>query len=193
MNLVNGIGFYESLNKLIVGFLCLYLIVDMDNTYISNPLFYIGSFIIGCIYQALIRLLTMYWLTLNEKELKLAYSVEEKEMEIPSNIKDAYLTAYYRVAKAGLLMNVPIIEALENFMRNLVLIIFLYHTKVLFDYDLKNELFNNKPISALFLALLLIGVIILRCYYQYEVYRLIWEADQFLDRIENNKKKNNEE
>lgn len=47
------------------------------------------------------------------------------------NYISEYYLAYYRVAKNNILMNIPILEALENFMRNLIFFFTLYEMLLL--------------------------------------------------------------
>lgn len=73
MSLVNGLGFYESINKLIIGFLLLFLFVKPDFESSQGVLFLILAYITGCIYQAIIRSMTKSWLNLRECEIAKAY------------------------------------------------------------------------------------------------------------------------
>lgn len=112
-------------------------------------LFIVAAFIIGCIFQMVVQFITgntvlgnriktyfkttwihqcscLYlisvWLnwTNNSAMIKDAHDRVYKSKEYIQDIDRLYLQAYYRVARNGLLMNIPILEALENFMRNLI-------------------------------------------------------------------------
>lgn len=116
-----------------------------------------------------------------------------------SKDKEAYLKAYYKVAKVGLLMNIPVLEALENFMRNLMFILPVYIILFLvYEVLILCKCTPFPMIEALqevdcicivllfiFLILILVGVIWLRYYYQQTIYRLVWEGDKYLDEINN--------
>lgn len=185
MNTISGLSFYDSLNKLSVGMLLLFLIPSLGEA-ISSPFFYIIAFIIGCVYQAIIRRLTAYW-TLKECELK--KTCGNGNIVKKGNLKETYLKAYYKVAKAGLLMNIPILEALENFMRNLLFIILLYLIFIGFGHNPFSAIWEqNNTIhhcGYVVIFILLIPITIrLRYYYQFEIYRLIWEAYDYLKNIE---------
>lgn len=122
-----------------------------------------------------------------------------------SKDKEAYLKAYYKIAKAGLLMNIPVLEALENFMRNLMFILPIYiiffveyEILILFKFTSFPKIEALQDIDCIcivlliiFLILVLLGVIWLRYYYQQTIYRLVWEGDKYLDEINN--KDNQEE
>ncbi len=257
MSEITGVGFYESLNKFFVGFLILVLFVGLNSDLFINPLFLISAYIVGCIYQAIIQVLTESWLSLQKTDIKKVYNEvnenKNKNKKEPlkdqvlafmkdqrrrlclisrlcacnklksllciicrrlscnrkrdkfSKDKEAYLKAYYKVAKAGLLMNIPVLEALENFMRNLILIMFFYILFFIRDencnaifcktYPLLEELFPSlwgdsnsmciyKTLFFIFLILVWVGVIWLRYYYQQTIYRLVWEGNKYLDKID---------
>lgn len=180
MGIFSGLSFYDSLNKLTVGVLLLLLIVGEEMK--SRLVFYIVAFMVGCVYQAIIRQLTKSWLSLNEGEIKEAFTKENPNLALPESIKRTYLATYYEMVKVGWLMNIPILEALENFMRNMFLIILLYLIAFLGDCNTVLFLFPNanKCGIAFFLVFLMIATMWLRCYYQKEIYRLVWEAYSFL-------------
>lgn len=123
--------------------------------------------------------------------------------------KEAYLKAYYKVAKAGLLMNIPVLEALENFMRNLIFIIPFYALFFIRDenrnaifcktYPLLEELSPSlwgdsnstciyTTLFSVFLMWVYLGVVWLRRYYQQTIYRLVWQGNKFLDKIDKDSK-----
>lgn len=123
-------------------------------------------------------------------------SNNKKKGSNSSKKKNDYLLAYYKVAKAGLLMNIPVLEALENFMRNLILIIPFYFICFVLKYlvslwggvipILKNcqSLSSSKIIELIvFLVLAFVGVVWLQYYYQQTIYRLVWEGNKYLDKI----------
>lgn len=196
MSEITGVGFYESLNKFFVGFLILVLFVGLNSDLFINPLFLISAYIVGCIYQAIIQVLTKSWLSLREDEIQNAYDAKYIIKYKGENIKEDYLKAYYKIAKAGLLMNIPVLEALENFMRNLIFIIPYYFTCfILKDHisffegvllilrDFQNLSSFHKIELIVVLILAFGGVIILRRYYQQTIYRLVWEGNKYLIKL----------
>ncbi|WP_311418109.1 hypothetical protein [Hoylesella nanceiensis] len=210
MSEITGVGFYESLNKFFVGFLILVLFVGLKSDLFTEPLFLISAYIVGCIYQAIIQVFTKSCLSLQKTDIEKAYNeVHKNEKDNPSKVKEDYLKAYYKIAKAGLLMNIPVLEALENFMRNLIFIIPFYfiffipyeNCNVIFGktYPLFKELCpilkDDQNINCVYRILLIVflvcifeGVIWLRCYYQQTIYRLVWEGTKFLDEIDQDSK-----
>lgn len=68
-------------------------------------------------------------------------------------------------------------------MRNLVLVLALYLVVIVSNCNDLTPFLNNSTTDAIFVFLLLIGVFILRFYYQNEVYRLVWEAIYYWDNI----------
>lgn len=247
MSEITGVGFYESLNKFFVGFFILVLFVGLNSELFTNPLFLISAYIVGCIYQAIIQVLTKSWLSLQKTDIEKAYNeVNENENENEnekeplkdqvlafmkeflwplylifrlfesdegeansSEEKEPYLKAYYKVAKAGLLMNIPVLEALENFMRNLIFIIPFYALFFIRDenrnaifcktYPLLEELSPSlwgdsnstciyTTLFSVFLMWVYLGVVWLRRYYQQTIYRLVWQGNKFLDKIDKDSK-----
>lgn len=226
MNGISGLSFYESFNKFITGFLILVLLVGLDSNLFTKPLFIISAYIVGCIYQAIIQVFTKSCLSLQEDEIKEAHDEvyknkkescknnifafmkelkccisrlfkSQEEGDNPSKEKEGYLKAYYKIAKAGLLMNIPVLEALENFMRNLMFILPVY---IIFfvEYEIlilckctsfpKIEALQEIDcicivLLIIFLILVLLGVMWLRSYYQQAIYRLVWEGNKYLDKI----------
>lgn len=183
MSIVNGLGFYESINKLIIGFLLLFLFVKPDFESSQGVLFLILAYITGCIYQVIIRSLTKSWLNLRECEIAKAYKQIYEVEYSEKDIKDLYLQSYYEITNAGLLLNIPINEALENFMRNLAPVLALYLVVIVSNCNDLTPFLNNSTTDAIFVFLLLICVSVLRFYYQKEVYRLVWEAICYWDKI----------
>lgn len=209
MSEITGVGFYESLNKFFVGFLILVLFVGLNSDLFINPLFLISAYIVGCIYQALVQVCTKSMLSLKKNEIEEVRNKVYKNKYKGTNIKDDYLKAYYKVAKAGLLMNIPVLEALENFMRNLIFIIPFYVLFFIRDencnaifcktYPLLEECFSclkenpdstciYKILLFIFLRFVFVGVVWLRLYYQETIYRLVWGGNKYLDEIDKDSK-----
>lgn len=189
MNTISGISFYDSLNKLSIGIL---LILPYGLCF-SNPFYYIVAFFIGCIFQQLIRMLTKP-LTLNSTMIKRASKDFEKDLE-NKNIKETYLKAYYQIANMGTLMNVPILEALENFYRNMFFIILLYLVLFLINCPQIEGLlssFGNRCALSLYLIVAIFIDIFMWYHTQFKIYELIWEGKYFNKLInkENNEKSN---
>lgn len=92
-------------------------------------------------------------------------------------------------------MNIPVLEALENFMRNLMPIIFFDFILCFFNRSgisivrkfipLLKDSGSSDCIYKILSVVLLILIIWLRRYYQQTIYRLVWEGDKYLDEINN--------
>ena len=190
MNSISSISFYDSLNKLSIGILLI-----LPNTQcFNNPFFYIISFFTGCIFQQFIRILTKP-LTLNSTMIKSASKKYEKDWE-NKNIKETYLKAYYQIAKDGTLMNVPTLEALENFYKNTFFILLLYLVLFLANCPLIVELlspFGNRCALSIYLIIAIFTDICMWYHTQFKIYELIWEGKYFNKLIneEYNEKINN--
>ena len=131
MNTITGFTFYDSLNKLTVGTLLLLLLGGMIGEKAeTNILFFVTAFIIGIFYQTIIKDRTRF-LTNNFHMIKKAH--ENVILKNKYIYKDDYQKAYYNVVKNGFLMNIPTLEAHENFLRNIWLICLLYLITVLAD------------------------------------------------------------
>lgn len=124
MNTITGLSFYDSLNKLTVGWLILFpLVIDAVLAF-KNPIAHVAAFLVGTIYQCSIQQYTkcltncIYMIRKQNKWVK-----EEQRKRIA---KSRYYEAYYKVAMAGILMNIPVLEATENFIRNFIFIAILY-------------------------------------------------------------------
>lgn len=99
--------------------------------------------------------------------------------------KEDYLLAYYKVVKAGLSMNIPILEALENFFRNMFFILLLY------SILLKASCCNVVYLLSIFgsscwwvMLLLALADVWLWGKTQEKIHYLIWEGDYYLSILE---------
>ena len=95
--------------------------------------------------------------------------------------KDDYLKAYYNVVKNGFLMNIPTLEAHENFLRNIWLICLMYLIAVLADccQSSISEIIcqYSKCAIAMFLLLLIVFIPFVWYKIQMKIYELVWEGD----------------
>lgn len=148
MNTITGLSFYDSLNKMTIGILILLLIFPIPNSIEGKFLYIVAAFIVGSIFQMIVQQITgksSFWkiikkpfekdkskyrclfnlcawlnLTNNSKLIRKAYNDLHKKSYNESDMDMQYYKAYYNVARNGILMNIPILEALENFMRNMM-------------------------------------------------------------------------
>lgn len=195
MNTITGFTFYDSLNKLTVGTLLLLLLGGMIGEKAeTNILFFVTAFIIGIFYQTFIKDRTRF-LTNNLHMIKKAhenvilknkYMTKDNYLKASYN-KDDYLKAYYNVVKNGFLMNIPTLEAHENFLRNIWLICLLYLITVLADccQSSISEIIcqYSKCAIAMFLLLLIVFIPFIWYKIQMKIFELVWEGDYYAERL----------
>lgn len=195
MNTITGFTFYDSLNKLTVGTLLLLLVGGMIGEKAeTNILFFVTAFIIGIFYQTFIKHITQC-LTNNLHMIKKAHEnvilknkyIYKDDYQKASYNKDDYLKAYYNVVKNGFLMNIPTLEAHENFLRNIWLICLLYLITVLADccQSSISEIIcqYSKCAIAMFLLLLIVFIPFVWYKIQMKIYELVWEGDCYAKKL----------
>lgn len=197
MNTITGFTFYDSLNKLTVGTLLLLLVGGMIGEKAeTNILFFVTAFIIGIFYQTFIKGLTPF-LTNNLHMIKKAHEnvilknkyITKDDYQKASYDTDDYLKAYYNVVKNGFLMNIPTLEAHENFLRNIWLICLLYLITVLADccQSSISEIIcqYSKCAIAMFLLLLIVFIPFVWYKIQMKIFELVWEGDYYANKLKN--------
>lgn len=195
MNTITGFTFYDSLNKLTVGTLLLLLLGGMIGEKAeTNILFFVSAFIIGIFYQTFIKDRTRF-LTNNLHMIKKAHEnviLKNKYITKDDYLKasydtDDYLKAYYNVVKNGFLMNIPTLEAHENFLRNIWLICLMYLISVLADccQSSISEIIcqYSKCAIAMFLLLLIVFIPFVWYKIQMKIYELVWEGDCYAKKL----------
>lgn len=195
MNPISSLSFYDSLNKLVVGILVVHLLIPSPSKAWDNPIFYIVAFVVGIFYQSLVRQSTLC-LTNNSRMIRKARKVFHKKH--PKRItslcnKDDYLTAYYTIAKNGLLMNIPTLEALENFMRNMFFILIFYLVALLAQCPNVVSILKFLGCEcgiAIALALSILFTIKIWYCTQIKIHELVWEGNYYIKKFEH---KENEE
>lgn len=195
MNPISSLSFYDSLNKLVVGILVVHLLIPSPSKVWDNPIFYIVAFVVGIFYQSLVRQSTLC-LTNNSRMIRKARKVFHKKH--PKRItslcnKDDYLTAYYTIAKNGLLMNIPTLEALENFMRNMFFILIFYLVALLAQCPNVVSILKFLGCEcgiAIALALAILFTIKIWYCTQIKIHELVWEGNYYIKKFE---RKENEE
>ena len=185
MNTITGFTFYDSLNKLTVGTLLLLLVGGMIGEKAeTNILFFVTAFIIGIFYQTFIKNITRF-LTNNLHMIKKAH--ENVILKNNYITEDDYLKAYYNVVKNGFLMNIPTLEAHENFLRNIWLICLLYLITVLADccQSSISEIIcqYSKCAIAMFLLLLIVFIPFVWYKIQMKIFELVWEGDYYAKKL----------
>ena len=105
--------------------------------------------------------------------------------------KEDYLKAYYKVAKAGILMNIPVLEAIENFIRNVFFLAILYIVALASNCQDIAKLLNGIGDSCHCVVALTIIVLLLPLiwyYVQNKIYELVWDGEHYLNEVENENK-----
>lgn len=195
MNTITGFTFYDSLNKLTVGTLLLLLLGGMIGEKAeTNILFFVTAFIIGIFYQTFIKDRTRF-LTNNLHMIKKAHEnvilknkyITKDDYQKASYDTDNYLKAYYNVVKNGFLMNIPTLEAHENFLRNIWLICLMYLIAVLADccQSSISEIIcqYSKCTIAMFLLILIVFIPFVWYKIQMKIYELVWEGDCYAKKL----------
>lgn len=195
MNTITGFTFYDSLNKLTVGTLLLLLLGGMIGEKVeTNILFFVTASIIGIFYQTFIKDRTRF-LTNNLHMIKKAHEnviLKNKYITKDDYLKasydtDDYLKAYYNVVKNGFLMNIPTLEAHENFLRNLWPICLMYLIAVLADCCqcfIGEIICQSKCATAMFLLFSTVFIPFVWYKIQMKIYELVWEGDYYAKRLE---------
>lgn len=185
MNTITGLSFYDSLNKLTVGWLALLPFMMDASEAFKNPLAYVAAFLIGIIYQNLIQCMTKplrNMLCLIRKKNK--YVSEDKKDRIT---EDDYYKAYYKVAKAGILMNIPVLEAIENFIRNIIPLAIFYIVGLTSGCQAMMKLLNGIGDTchcAVVLTAIVISLVPIWYCVQNKIFKLVWEGEHYLNEIE---------
>lgn len=213
MNTINGMTFYDSLTKLTIGFLLtwwwlpdiLYSNLQIQNIGLYEvlfiPLYVVVCYLTGCIWISLLSLnqdnndysfcslapwgKTNYlpWIKEKKHEVEKEFTSATSSDEKDENVKYEYFKAYFKVKKSGLMGNVPILEAHEAFLRYATLP-FIANCFCGVCIPFKD---NEYGLGALLIITALIVIFLylsLWKYYNRKVYRLVWEAKFFLDKLE---------
>jgi hypothetical protein len=127
-----------------------------------------------------------YWFFVSNCNLILYDTFEEIQSVYPgyhpifeSQKKKCYLAAYYRVQQAGLMGNIPVLEALSEFFKNLVCAVILSSLPLLcFNHQyLCNNIWWYIVAIIVAFAFSIFG----RYYTETKIHYLVWEADYFLE------------
>jgi hypothetical protein len=198
---MNGISFslYDALNKLIIGAIILLpLMVSgwwhtlcQDATTMAFC-FTLASFLCGLalwlvlskLIQSFQCLRSIWFFGSNNLEIIVRTFKQIKAMypdyyaPFRRDMKKRYLGAYYRVQQAGSLGNVPTLEALSEFFKNLVFAV-LFSDLLLLFID-KQFLYDNICCIGVIFIIVFIMSYFGRYYTETKIHDLVWEADYFL-------------
>ncbi len=189
MNNFSKLSLYDFLTMLIPGFVILWFLdffgLDTKNAVID---IFIGilSYLTGLCYHKLIECICKkLHLIGNECIQKKAWKefykkIEEKEsrkVPFPEDIDEYYVAAYYKIAKNGCLMNIPVLEAQEAFLRNAFLLILGVICKITCC-----DIAYCLCCLVIFLVIIFILSILAWFSIQKKIYYLVWEGDYYLIR-----------
>ena len=143
MNGLVGSSLYDTLNKMLIGFLILgpFLLYSalINNTVEQNALYLmLSSWFTGILYWALynsllspilLRISSRFFGSFdntmaNEEYKAIQHTTSQRYVHLVDDKISCteYLKAYYRVQKKGLLGNVPILEGYSEFFKNFIVI-----------------------------------------------------------------------
>lgn len=203
MNPLQGITFYDSINRLVIGFLASLWIFFCPNIFrreldpaIVTATYLIACYILGLFFSLLVdRISTVKFsrclgnIFYKNDIIRIRRAAARKKV-ILTNSKDksatdAYFEKYYAVQRAGLLGNVPAMETISAFLMNLAALCMLYMTGVLLVIILTRNCCQYLwiPILSLFL---IISAKIARNYVEGNIYKAIISASKFLEKTSYN-------
>jgi hypothetical protein len=191
---MNGISFslYDALNKLIIGAIALSPLISIEEINWHPLSFTVAAFLCGLFLWLILALITeklnflkSCWL-FGSNNLEIIERTFKKIKKIYSDYpplfkndrKKCYLGAYYRVQQAGLLGNIPTLEALSEFFKNLLIAILPIICCLICDkIPAENYCFAiNWYVILGIIAMSVLG----RHYTETKIHYLVWEADYFL-------------
>lgn len=212
METISGIGYYDSLNKLVVGFLlCALPWVFCDKTaillgqilpsgamtytsfykFLGIGLFVVWSYIMGVLWHHLIIEKCAFLNRHRNNKVSInkvyqeVYGNEKKEY----NLKD-YYQKYYNAENSKLLGSVHVLESLEAFMRSTLFIIPIYGICTIMKLVTWNDVQNCVLLVVMLLVILCLVVMgwwSVHNKIEIEIYRLVIEADCYnIQRTDNN-------
>lgn len=153
---------------------------------LSYPIGMVYHRIIECIFNCTkkcweLRMIQKAW---NEENNKLDKRNDRLSKEVSKN--DFY-QAYYTITRNGCLLNIPILEAQEAFLRNAILLMILSIFKVCHCYC------NTEWHCDVIMLLVILSLAIAFVWYktQRKIMCLVWEADFHLSQIDHEKNINN--
>ena len=144
-----GTSFYDTLNKMLVGFLILlpwmsqYFVGNNSCSEFNLTVLIVAGWLVGIFLWAITVIIRGYsdgflpgrHIFSKDRRLQRAYMASynlfigqpaDSPVALPANIKNKYLESYYNVQKEGSLGNVPVLESLSEFFRNLIIVLFIW-------------------------------------------------------------------
>lgn len=198
MDPIQGISFYDSINRLAIGFLaslCFYS--QLQSSIVWTEVLFVAIYMISCfifglffslivdaiaegknhaIIKCIIYKNDLKRIRRLAKKIGVKLSSADKQSDIPS-----YWHIYYSVQKNNLLGNVPALETISAFLLNLCCLSFIYLVGSLVAIAITRNCCQLIwiPILAMFL---MISCTISRYYIETKIYRVVLSAAKYLEK-----------
>lgn len=195
MNNFSKLSLYDFIAMLIPGFVILYYFGFFE-TNIENPicdiLLGILSYLTGLCYHKLLEcFVKIAHLRRNkcmqERAWKQFYKGIGIEKACPKNIDEEFVLSYYRIARAGSLMNIPILEAQETFLRNMIPLIFIEIIRMGCGIHSDKICCSCSCCLCVFLGVILLLSIFAWLSITKKIYFLAWEGNHYLKELNDEK------
>lgn len=195
MNNFSKLSLYDFLAMLIPGFVILWFFnfFGIERTIaINDILIAILSYITGLCYHKLIEwFVTITPIRRNncmqERAWKQFYKGIGIEKACPKNIDEEFVLSYYRIARAGSLMNIPILEAQETFLRNMIPLIFIEIIRMGCGIHSDKICCSCSCCLCVFLGVILLLSIFAWLSITKKIYFLAWEGNHYLKELNDEK------
>lgn len=188
----SSMTFYDFIGKFIPGVLiCVFIdlcrgdfvVLSCNEGTMWYLVLFIVCYIIGLVYDYLIRFISEK-LKLNRntcllvKTRKAVYKKTGKDGDTSnSDIRQSYDIAYYTCMKSGILGNVPVLEAHENFIKRIYPILLSYLILVICQCDMLKCEDRGIIGSMIVVALCLLPFVWYRI--QKTIFLLVWEGEYY--------------
>ena len=194
MDITSGTSFYDTINKLLVGFLILLPWINFDQEMGNEKILIISvfSWIVGIFFWAIFEKIRIFSFS-NKFEVmlqdvyqgltqELGVKLRDDDNEIVDINKTEYYKAYYAVQEKGLLGPVGILESFSAFFRNIIIVaiywVMIYFLSMIcvyckFCYEKIEKLFNidqfwinlcSFPYLALLIILIILAILSYNCF-----------------------------
>lgn len=194
---IQGMSFYDFIGKLIPGILLwspwiISCHKNLEDSFLAIIIIFVGFYLTGILWDFFINLIFKD-LRLRKCMLIKAKSLFFKHNEIPKDelrsltykeIKKEYKRAYTIAQENNLLGSATVLEAQENFLKNIWFLIGYYIFIIIF--------FNEYFTISFFYVLLFCLILSLMClpfmWYktQIKIYEIIWEAEWYYNKLHKN-------
>ena len=197
MNIFSGISFYDSLNKLAIGYLIVWwvpFVIPSGVPEFPVPLLLIISYCMGCTWQLLVERFTNMFCRNNINDIEKSLRSLYDELNINSNVsnidQEEYRNRYHTVMTKGYAGNIPTLEALERFCRSMIPLTFFYLivSLILLFCPCMDVIINQwfvaefRVLPFLFSCIFLLTFCLARGKVQSQIYKLVLEEYYFISK-----------